>query len=481
MSRDDATPHQAKPVPRPVPVAGAWHDLGEVLGLSLPVIVAMASHTVMMLVDRLMLARYGADDLAAAGPAGSAAFAFLAFIMGTANCTSAFVAQSIGRGQPHECARYTWQGLYFGLAAQLAVVPLIIAAPLLFRLFGHGATIEELEAVYFRIVLAHAAGTGAYAALSSFFQGISRPVVPMVMALVANLFNVGADYVLIFGKLGFPAMGIEGAGWATTTASYLQAALLVGAFLWRPVHERFASRRDWRLDWARLRRFLAIGMPAGASFMLNVASWAVFINLLIGSQGRDVLAANNAVGALLGLSFMPAVGMNKGVTVLVGQYIGRGDMRAAKRRAYLGIGLAMAYMLCMGILFVIFRRPIMRLFSSSPAIVETGATILILAAVFQAFDALGIVSQGALRGAGDTRVPALITIASGWGVLLPLGYALTFWAGLGYVGAWAAAAVQIALVGVVLFWRFASEAWRKIDIFRGVVAEPETLPGPPPM
>ncbi|HPD16010.1 MAG TPA: MATE family efflux transporter [Planctomycetota bacterium] len=465
-------------------ITAAWRDLCEVMGISAPVIVAMASHTVMGLIDTLMLSKYGARELAAVSPAGSAVFAFLAFIMGTGNCASTFVAQSMGRGEPEECARYTWQAIYFGLFAQAVVLPLIAGAPLLFAAFGHAPEVQRLESSYFRIVLAHAAATGAYAALASFFQGISRPGVPMWAALVANGFNVLADYALIFGKLGCPELGIRGAALATTLASYLQAGLLLAAFLWAPVHEQFRSRHHWRLDRARLRAFLHVGSAAGLSFMLDVASWAIFVNLLIGRLGEHVMAANSVTGSIMSLSFMPAVGINKGVQVLVGQYIGRRDIHGAKRRAYLGIGVAVAYMTAMGVLFFVFRREIFLLFRREEAIVEAGSTMLVLAAIFQAFDAVGIVVTGALRGAGDTRVPALITIASGWGVLIPLGYALTFPAGLGYVGAWSAAAVQIALVGLVLLWRFASEAWRKIDIFQGAgspaVAQPDEGVGDSP-
>ena len=448
-------------------MTSAWHDLREVLGLSFPIIVAMASHTAMGFVDTWLLAGYGPNELASVGAAGSVVFTFIAFVFGTANCTSTFVSQSIGRGQPADCARYTWQGIHFGLMAQVVAVPLALAGPLIFTAFGHEATIQGLETSYFRIRLTHVAGTAAYASLTSFFQGTGRPVIPMIVALIANLFNALLDCLLIYGLWGCPKLGIVGAGAATAVASYLQVALLLFVFLRSATHERFWSRTTWRFDLGRFRQLMRVGAPAGLSFMLHVASWAIFTNVLIGRLGRNVLAANNVAHAIIGLSFMPALGLNKGVTVLVGQYIGSKDIPAAKRRAYVAIALAMAYMFMMGILFVTFRDPIMRVFTHNAEIIQVGSTLLILAAVFQAFDALGIVSHGALRGAGDTHFPAVIDIASGWLLLLPLGYVLTFTFRLGYVGAWSAAAFQIAIVGIIFFLRFASEAWRKIDIFAG--------------
>ena len=452
--------------------ADAWRDLGEVLGLSFPIIVAMASHTLMGSVDTWMLSHYGRAELAAAGASGAVAFVYIAFVFGTANCTSTFVSQSMGRGAYDECARYTWQGMYFGVIVQAVAIPLIIAAPSIFTLFHHAPRVQGLESIYFRIRMAHVMGTASYAALSSFFQSTRRPGIPMVVALVANVVNALLDYVFIFGHFGAPALGIAGAALATAFASYLQAGLLLVCFLWRPMHQRFASRTRWRPDLARFRQLMWVGAPSGLSFMLDVASWAVFINLLIGRLGDSVLAANTIANTLFALCFMPAVGMNKGVTVLVGQYIGRRNIPAAKRRAYLGIGVAMAYMTSMGLLLVIFRRPIIRFFRpDDPAVVAIGATMMIPGAVYQAFDALGIVSMGALRGAGDTRFPAVIGVAAAWGILLPLGYLLTFTAGFGYVGAWSAAAIHLAIIGSIFFWRFASEAWRKIDIF-GAASSP---------
>lgn len=467
---------QEQPMRLPEHLAGAWHDLGEVVAISFPIIVAMASHNLMTLVDTWMLAQYGTSELASVGAAGAVTFVVLAFIFGLGGCTSTFVSQSMGRRQHADCARYTWQGMYFGAASQALVLPLVLAAPLLFAAFRHDAEIQQLEAVYFRIRMLHVLGTASYAALSSFFQGIGRPVIPMVAALVANLFNVVLDWVLIFGIGPFPAMGIAGAAIATVVASYFQVLLLLAAFLWRPIHERFNTRHTWRFDWGRFKRLMDIGAPAGASFSLHVASWAVFTNVLIGWLGRDILAANNVCHSILGLSFMPAIGLNKGITVLVGQYIGRRDIPAAKRRAYVGIGLAMVYMCLCGLLFVLFRRPIIRFFRSDPDIVEAGSYMLILAAIFQAFDALGIMSHGALRGAGDTKIPAIIDVAAGWLLLIPLGYVLTFVLKLDYIGAWGAAAVQIAIVGFVFFWRFDSEAWRKIDIFQGLDPAPDDHP-----
>lgn len=453
-------------------LAGAWHDLREVLSISFPIIVAMASHQFMGFVDTYVLGHYDPTAAAAVAASSGMAFTIMALIFGTANCTSTFVSQSFGRGDLADCGRYTWQGIHFGFVVQALMLPVLFTpGPLaaVVGIFGHEPALQDMERSYLNIRLFHMLGSASYASLTSFFQGIGRPRVPMVAALVANVFNAALDYVLVFGALGFPEMGVRGAALATTISSYFQSGILLGWFLSRHYAERYATRRSWGFDWGRLRRLLAIGLPAGLSFMLNVASWTIFTNVLIGKLGKEMLAANGFAHQIVGLSFMPALGVHKGVSVLVGQYIGRRNVPAAKRRAYVAVALTVAYMGCMGLVFFLFGGPLIRVFlahpSQHPAIVTAGRHMLMLAALFQVFDALGIVCVGALRGAGDTRVPALASILLSWGLMLPLGYILTFTLELGYVGAWLAAAVHVAFYGTFMLWRFASDAWRKIDIF----------------
>jgi MATE family multidrug resistance protein len=468
----DAPPVPQAPASRPR--SDDWHVLREVLGISAPIIVAMASHTLMGAVDTLILGHYSRDAVAAGGAAAGLTWTLLAFIFGTATCTSTFVAQSLGRGTPEECARYTWQGIWFGVAAQALAFPFILGpgpTAWLAGLFGHEPSVlPYYEGVYLHLRMFHILGTTAYAALSAFFQGIGRPGIPMVAALIANVLNALLDVVMVFGLFGCPELGVAGAALATTLTSYLQAGLLLVAFLSVPMHDQFHTRTAWRFDAARLRRLLRIGSPAGLSMLLGAACGTVFTNSLIGGLGRDILAANNIVHQIAALSFMPAVGLHKGVSVLVGQAIGRRDIAAAKQRAYAALALAIAYMVPMGIVFFVFRGPLIRLFLDDPwaypDLLAAGRTMLVFAALFQAFDAVGIVCLGALRGAGDTRFPALVSAGLAWGFMLPLGYLLRDSAGLGYVGVWVAAAIETALCGLLMLWRFSSEAWRKIDIFR---------------
>jgi MATE family multidrug resistance protein len=338
-------------------------------------------------------------------------------------------------------------------------------APAIFAAVGHGAQVQEREVVYFQIRLFSITGLTMSVALGSFFQAVSRPRIPMVIVVVANLMNAGLDYVLIFGKLGFEPTGIRGAAIATVIASSLQGLTMLLVFLSPPFNRRFGSLGTARWDWRRMGRLFSIGWAAGLNFALDVASWSVFTNFLVGRLGKIPLAASNIAVQITHLSFMPTVGLSMAITALVGQWIGRKEVGAAERRTYIALGLAMAYMFAMGVVFVVFRRQLISFFRSEPEVVALGSRILIVAAVFQVFDAIGIVTSGALKGAGDTRWVAMFTVTYAWLVFLPTSYLMAFRLKLGAVGAWTGVALYIFFLSMTLLWRFRGKRWRRIDIF----------------
>ncbi len=322
-----------------------------------------------------------------------------------------------------------------------------------------------LEVTYFRVLALRVAAMSMVAALATFYQGTGRPIVPMITGICANAFNFGLDLILIFGKLGFPRLGLLGAGISTTLASCAEAAILLTLYLSRREQARFATRSWAPFEWKKVAQILRIGIAAGATFALDLGSWAIFVSFVIGKFGADVLAGNNAATSFMQLSFMPAYGLSIGLTALVGRYIGQGDYRAAKRRAYLGMACACCYMTLMGVVFYIFRRPLIGLFRHEPAVIAAGSLILTYIPLFQFADAFGIVSAGALKGAGDTRFPAVAQIVFAWLFFLPLVFVLGNPHVGGLRGAWTAATIYIWVYDLVLLWRFVGERWRKINIF----------------
>lgn len=434
--------------------------------MSGPIVLGSISYTVMQFVDTIMVARLGTSALAATGSAGVWSYTMGCLILGVVGCVSTFVAQSLGRGESQNCARYAWQGIHISLLAVLLAVLLWPLSGFLFRSMGHGAEVTQLELAYFRVRLFGYLPMAWTTALASFFQAVNRPGIPMRVAIVANVVNIVLDYLLIFGKFGFPAWGVAGAAIATVISMLIQTVALQAIFLGKPMHDQFGTRTAFALDPRRIRELLRIGLPAGLSILIDVANWGIFTSYVIGAFGATALAAHNAAMQFMHLSFMPALGLNQGIAAIVGQYVGRGDIPRARARTYTAIKIAMAYMMLVGLGFGVFGPKLIRtFFSADPDVIAMGRVLLMMAAVFQGFDAINIVCFGALRGAGDTRWILFLTFFAAYFVLLPLSAFLAFFTHLGAIGAWAGATAYVIGLSGLVFRRFYGERWRHIRIF----------------
>ena len=442
-----------------------------------PIMLGAMSFVIMDFVDKVFVSRLGLDNLAAVGSAGIWAYTLGVFFVGIAGCVSTFSAQSIGRGKKENCSRYAWQGIYISIAAGSTVLLMWPLSRPLFEPMGHTPEVLELELTYFRIRVLGFAFVAWQAALAAFFQSIGRPIIPMYAALVGNISNIVLDYVLIFGKFGAPELGIAGAAIATVVSMGLQVALLHAVFLNDEVDREYGSRSAWRFDLVKARDLFAIGWPSGVSGFLDVASWSIFTSFIIGGFGTVQLAAHTAAISFMHLIFIPAMGLSMATTPIVAQWIGRGEIRIAKSRAYTAMRLAIVFMVTVGVTLAVFGPYLMRIFSSDPEIIRLGHALLVLAAIFSGFDAITIVLVGALRGAGDTRWMMIALSIGAWGVSLPLAWLFAHPLGLEARGAWIGATIYIILLSGVFFRRFHGEAWRDIRIFsEDRVADPASVP-----
>ena len=438
------------------------------LKLSGPMVVSTVSFTIMQFVDRFMVSRLGTDALAAVLPAGFVSFLPGGFALGTMTSLNTFVSQSLGRGQKGQCANYFWQMMYLGFAYFVIVVAVMSPlAPLLFRMMGQPPAVAELEVIYLRIMLyAHIAAVINWSS-NQFFMGIHKPVITMCSSLCGQVVNIVANYALIFGKFGFPALGIAGAGWGTFIGIAAAAAINISIFLSGPIHRSFDSRRTLHLDFRKMRDLLRVGIPAGTGLMVNVAVWGVILFALVGRFGKEALAATSAVLSYTNVSAMPIVGISTALTAAVGKGIGAGRKDRALKQTHISLKLALIYMGFVGACFFFLRDALMVFWSQDQQVIEIGAKILICAALYQVFHAARIVYGGALRGAGDTLWLALISGIGAVGVL-GIGGLLVAWLlpSFGALGPWTMATLSIVIVGLADCWRFRSGRWMKIDLFK---------------
>jgi len=443
-------------------------SLKYMLKLSAPMVISTISFTVMQFVDRFMVSRLGTNELAAILPAGFVSFIPGAFAIGVGTAVTTFVSQSLGRGEKKDCSNYCWQAMYMGLAYFAVVIAVVWpTAPLIFKMMGHEQAVAELEGIYFRIML-YAQFLAVFIWVSSqFFMGIHRPIITMWAALCAQVVNVAANYVLIFGKFGFPAMGIAGAAWGTLIGIVVGAVIRMAMFLGGDINSEFKSRQMARLDFGRMCDLLKVGVPAGFELMLNVALWGTVLFWLVGGFGKEAMAATSAVLACTNVSVMPIVGVKIALSAATGKVIGAGRKDAAGKQTQVCLKVALVYVGLIGICFFVFREAIMTFWSSDDKVIETGAKILVLAVVYQIFQAVRTVYSGLLRGAGDTLWPAVVSALAAV-IILWLGGILIveFLPVLGAFGPWIAATVSIIAVGLANRWRFKSNSWMQIDLFK---------------
>ncbi len=451
-------------------------SLRYMLKLAAPMVVTTISFTIMQFVDRFMVSRLGTDALAAILPAGLVSFLPSGFAIGAMASLNTFVSQSFGRGDKKNCSNYFWQAIYMGLAYFLAVVAIMWpAAPWIFEMMGQPPPVAEMEVIYFRIMLyAHVLAVINWAG-SQFFMGIHRPIITMCASLCGQVVNIAANYVLIFGRFGFPELGIRGAGWGTFIGIAVAAVINMAVFLSSTMNMAFKTRRTANIDFSKMYDLLKVGLPAGFGLMVNVAFWGMILFGLVGRFGTEALAATSAALSYTSISVMPVVGIGTAFSAAVGKTIGAGRKKVATKQTSACLRVALVYMGLVGVCFFVFRNALMEFWSADDEVIKVGVNILICAAVYQVFHAARIIYGGALRGAGDTVWLAIVS-AVGAALILGLGGLLLL--SLGYIGPWIAATFSIIVVGLANRWRFKSNRWMNIDLFKrravGVPAEVET-------
>lgn len=436
--------------------AEVWH-------IAYPAVLTMISQTVMTFVDAIMVGRLGPTELAAVGLSGTLTWGLFSFFNGLVNGVNTFVAQDYGAGRFANIGRMTWQGVYFSLISGVILVFISTYNIELMRLLGPAEDVQRIGASYLGIRLWGGVFIVLYMCFSAFLRGIGDTRTPLKIVIFINVLNVIGDYVLIFGKFGFPRLETDGAAYATVGASAVGAIIFLLVFVSKKSDGRFSTRSTWRAKSDLMVRLSRVGLPIGLQWLLDMASFIVF-SALIGRIGTVELAASTVGLRLMHLSFMPVFGVSIAATTLVGQYIGSKEIPFATRSGYTAVKMSMFYAGTIAVLFLVIPRELVMLINQDPEVVGLGSAILRVAAIFLLFDSMGISSNGCLRGAGDTRWAMFIGVSYAWLVFLPLAYLGAIALKGGAVGAWAGATVYIIALGLTYFFRFRNGKWKSIKI-----------------
>jgi MATE family multidrug resistance protein len=430
------------------------------LRLALPVIAAEIGWVSMGLVDTLMVGPLGPAAIGAVGTGSILYLAVMVVGFGTLYALDTFVSQSFGAGRVGDCHRWLFAGVQ--VAALLAVVLTALSVGLIALLprFHLHPDVLALIRPYMIHLLWSTPLLLAYAVFRRYLQAmhIVRPV--MYGLIVANLVNVGANWLLIYGRFGFPALGVVGAAYATVFSRLALALFLFGVIAYRE-RERPSGLHDVAFAWDpdRVWRIVRLGLPAAGQNLLEVGIFAM-ASALAGRITPAAVAAHQIVLNIAGLVFMVPFGFGSAAAVRVGHAIGRRNRAGAQAAGWTALALATGMMMSSAALFALAPRWLVSLFTSDPEVIRLGAGLLLVAAVFQLFDGVQAVATGALRGLGNTHVPMFVNLVGHWAMGLPAAYLLCFRYGWGVQGLWMGLAFGLITTGVVLLgvWHRQSQA-----------------------
>jgi MATE family multidrug resistance protein len=445
----------------------------QLITLAWPVILARATQSVIGFCDALMVAPLGEEPLAAVTTGALNTFAFIILPMGTVFIVQSFAAQLRGRGELTAVKRYALYALILAFASGLLALLAIPFIPALLAPLGYAPRVHELMAEYLMIRLVSVGPAVAIEALGNWYGGLGNTRPAMVAGLVAMVTNVAGNYLLIQPHFGLPGYGVAGAAWASVVSSWFGFAYILYIFVrgkgYVPMPSSLALSRS------ELWRMLRFGFPNGVNWFLEFASFAVFINLVVGHLGTQVLAAFNVVVQINSISFMPAFGLASAGAIMVGEAIGQGGNDRVWPIVRLTAKTNMLFMGSVGLVYLCFSSALMALFadgqSSAGELASIGAGMLAFSAVWQVFDAIGLTIGEALRAAGDTTWCMVARLLLAWAVFTPMGWLLVRVYDHGVPGLLAAMVSYMVLLALLLGLRFWSGRWREIDL----VGEPSVI------
>jgi multidrug resistance protein, MATE family len=440
--------------------------------LAVPVVLAELGWMAMGVVDALMVGRLSPEAIGAVGIGSSLFIGVAVFAMGLLLGLDTLVSQAFGAGRIEDCHRWLLHGIVLSLFVSVPTTLVLVGLAHLLSTWGVNPTVLELAQPYLEIVTWSAIPLLLYATFRRYLQGMGvvRPV--MFALLAANVANVVINWILIFGKLGAPAMGVRGAAWATVASRVVMAGYLLAVIVVRErVRRPGLFETPVEIRWAWLARLFRLGFPAAGQVTLEVGVFAA-ATVLAGRLVPAALAAHQIALNIATCSFMVPLGVSSAGAVRVGHAVGRRDPAGAERAGWTALIFGGTFMLCAALLFIAAPRLLIGAFTSDPGVLALGASLLFVAAVFQLFDGIQGVATGVLRGLGDTRTPMLWNLFGHWCVGLPLGYTLCFPLGGGVTGLWWGLSTGLIICGVAL-----SIVWAKrIHYLKG--KGPGHLPAP---
>ena len=460
--------------------------IANVAKVSFPLVVASIGHGINLFTDRVMLANYSSNAMAAAFPAGLTSFTMSCIFLGLVGYAGVFVAQYTGANQPRNVGKAVWQSIFLALIGGSVMALTTIFARPMFRWFGHDPSLLDMEVSYYCILSLGGFIPLVSSALSTFWGGRAKTRYIMVVNLIITLFNIPLNALLIFGlhvtvagvTVAIPEQGISGAAWGTIGAGLIGMLIYAAGFITPESREKYGTCSN-PFAWDIFKRMVRFGLPNSIQLVLDLATFNIFV-ILLGKISVEVLAASTVAMSAYSLAFNPMLGFGQAASILVGQGIGAKDIPFAERSVRSCRFLVICYSAVMMVIFIIFPGIILKMFNlESESVRHLAKIMLIFTSGYLLFDAFNILYGNAIRGAGDTRFAMWIGIAMGWLLFaLPCSAAYWYFSGshaLGVFGSeraqelctwtlWWICDIYIIQLGSAFYLRYRHGKWKTMNV-----------------
>ena len=408
----------------------------QLLNLAMPLVLTQAGQISVLLIDNAMVGHVGTSDLAAASFANSIHTVIMLFGLGVFLGVTPLVSHARGGRNDSQVASIIKNGFALSGLLLLGITLASLVLVLFMPYMGQTDKVVHLAIPYYYTLVASTIPFLIFVLLKQIGEGLGNTVMAMAATIAAIIVNVALNYILIFGKLGFPRLGLLGAGCATLTARITMPLLLYAGFLTiRPIRHYFELLPKTKVSLPEIKKIFAVGLPIATQLVLEVSAFS-FSAIMMGWLGDVPLASHQVAMGLATFTFMIANGVAMATTIRVSFQLGTGNFKDMERVSYSAVHLALGFMGICGLGFIALRHQLPHIFSVDPRVITLTASLLIIAGLFQALDGLQIVCLGILRGFADVKVPMFISAFSYIGIGLPVSYLCAFTFHMGPEGIW---------------------------------------------
>ncbi len=414
--------------------------------LATPVVIGQLGHIMVGVADSVMVGRLGVIPLAGATFANSIFYVLFLFGIGVSNALTPLVSSTDPKNKTRLFALLQ-NNILLNFILGIGIFLLALISSFYLDYFGQEVDVVEAARPYLWIICGSIIPVMVFQSFRQYSEGLSDTFIPMVVSIVGNFINVGLNYVLIYGKLGFSPMGLNGAG----LASFISRIFMLGLII-------YLTRKKWigivmKFSKAMVKQQFNLGIPLGFQYVFEIGAFAT-ASIMIGWIGAEELAAHQIAINMVAVTYMAASGIATAASIRVGNQLGLKDQRNLRVAAFSSFGLVGVFMAFCGLVFILLKNQLPLLYIDNQEVIKIASYLLIIGAAFQISDGLQAVGLGVLRGLRDVKIPTVVTFISYWIIAIPVAYLFGFVLKLGIGGVWYAILLGLTIASVLHIWRF---------------------------